>query len=559
MKQRATQVYTGCCDLLAVCGFKQASTPTTPRRSASHILAEDSGRNSHHSSSLFNCEFEWQLFIADQNDCELARNLLRHKDVFLVAKEGSVAMETACKYTTREARYSVLISVAVAMSVLTGWDKGSHPRHPWYKERLHNKFLKDSADKLKLSGALNSRRWLFLSKGVDDFRDGYPSSSDFAFNQPSKAASPVVHNSVSDSAGRKPRKRFTKDQVCFSKALPLQQARREYIAQIEYGLTQHPLALYPHLEEGVPPEWFEEIVDILDPEMRLKSASGSYKPEYEELEEEYSTPKEQQDALSVKSRDASSRQSAISEQSRQKNPYTWLTKKEESVKEKKNLRTKRRSTPALDGRVKQATKDFCDLVDYLGGEQCNVNESTIFDLFGSGYDAKSALSVPIHVVELNNVPAQLKMSVGFSPQPRPSKEFPSSYHKQQNQSQENTYCPSWVKSRYGAWYLDPKTWKKQKANEPLKDPEAEEWEQGIDAEKKLSKKDQDCLQLYGTVAFNEYIENKGYRKPEFLKDLPKTDAGELEDVVAREAGDAPSIITLYRSASLSAHEDSIIN
>uniref|UniRef100_A0A8B9G7L3 Uncharacterized protein n=1 Tax=Amazona collaria TaxID=241587 RepID=A0A8B9G7L3_9PSIT len=26
--------------------------------------------------------------------------------------------------------------------------------------------------------------------------------------------------------------------------------------------------------------------------------------------------------------------------------------------------------------------------------------------------------------------------------------------------------------RYGAWYLDPKTWRKQKANEPSKEPEA---------------------------------------------------------------------------------------
>uniref|UniRef100_A0A8C4VTL9 Uncharacterized protein n=1 Tax=Gopherus evgoodei TaxID=1825980 RepID=A0A8C4VTL9_9SAUR len=26
--------------------------------------------------------------------------------------------------------------------------------------------------------------------------------------------------------------------------------------------------------------------------------------------------------------------------------------------------------------------------------------------------------------------------------------------------------------RYGAWYLDPKTWRKQKVNEPLEDPKA---------------------------------------------------------------------------------------
>ena len=34
---------------------------------------------------------------------------------------------------------------------------------------------------------------------------------------------------------------------------------------------QHPLALYPHLEESMPPDVFEDVVDILDPEMNMAS------------------------------------------------------------------------------------------------------------------------------------------------------------------------------------------------------------------------------------------------------------------------------------------------
>lgn len=49
------------------------------------------------------------------------------------------------------------------------------------------------------------------------------------------------------------RGRFSKHQVCFSRQTPLQQQRRDHIDEIEYGLTQHPLALYPHLEESVDP------------------------------------------------------------------------------------------------------------------------------------------------------------------------------------------------------------------------------------------------------------------------------------------------------------------
>lgn len=75
--------------------------------------------------------------------------------------------------------------------------------------------------------------------------------------QSTKGPGPTIKNSSEDlSAVKQPavRKRFTKHQICFSRLTPLQQQRREHINQIEYGLTQHPLALYPHLEESVNPE-----------------------------------------------------------------------------------------------------------------------------------------------------------------------------------------------------------------------------------------------------------------------------------------------------------------
>ncbi|XP_075462827.1 protein FAM47E isoform X2 [Ascaphus truei] len=444
------------------------------------------------------------------------------------------------------------------MSVLAGCDSDSQPRHPWYKEKLQKKYLKESNHKLNFSGALNSRRWTFLQRGVDDFRDGYPFSSDTAYIKSHKGPAPVLQNAAdeTDPAEKKPRKRFTREQACFSKLLPLQQARREYIAEIEYGLTQHPLILYPHLEEGIPPELFEEIVGILDPEMRLRSALATSEAEDVEQEDELSTPqREQQEPRSVKSRDLSTRQSAISEESKPKNPYTWLFNKE-AVKEDKKAKIKHTLTPALDDSVKQVTKEFCEWVASLGGEECSVQESTIFSLFASGYDTKPALSVPIHVVELNNVPAELRMSVGFS---RPQTALRSSHttdHRQQ--SKESTYCPSWVKSRYGAWYLDPKTWKKLKINEPLTDPKAEETDKSMDLRIRLSQKDEELLELHGTIAFNDFIEKKGYRKPEFLvKIFSKKDVRGLENIITRDA-ESSLKNTMRCSASASTH-DSIIN
>lgn len=48
--------------------------------------------------------------------------------------------------------------------------------------------------------------------------------------------------------------RFTKEEVAYAKVSPLQQQRRDHINELEGGLLQHPLALYPHLEESIPPD-----------------------------------------------------------------------------------------------------------------------------------------------------------------------------------------------------------------------------------------------------------------------------------------------------------------
>uniref|UniRef100_A0A8C5LSI5 Protein FAM47E n=1 Tax=Leptobrachium leishanense TaxID=445787 RepID=A0A8C5LSI5_9ANUR len=392
-----------------------------------------------------------------------------------------------------------------------------------YKERLQTKHLKDSRNKLKLTAGLNSHNWIFMPKGLDDFRDGYPMCSETTFTSSRKGVFPGLQNATyeKDPAEENPRKKLTKEQTCFSKVLPRQQARREYISQIEYGLTQHPLALYPHLEEAVPPELFEEMVDVLDPEMRLKSASGSYKAEEEEDiedDDKFSTPhKEPQDVLSVKSMEASSRLSTLSGHSRQKNPYTWLSKKEESLKEEKKLKTNHNLAPALDESVKLATKEFCEWVTSLGGESGSVNESSIYSLFATDYDTRPALSVPIHVVELNNVPAELRKSVGMTAR---QSNLKNSRSKLLHQSEEITYHPRYVKSRYGAWYLDPKTWKKIKINEPLKDPNIEKLVKSTDSKNKISQKDEELLQLHGTMAFKEFTEKEGYRKPE-VESLPR--------------------------------------
>lgn len=62
------------------------------------------------------------------------------------------------------------------------------------------------------------------------------------------------------------------------------------------------------------------------------------------------------------------------------------------------------------------------------------------------------------------------------------------------------YEPSWMKFRYGAWYLKPKTWRKMKADDPLKDPKELQDDQMSEAKKKSNHMVSD-LSLYTHVHF----------------------------------------------------------
>ncbi|KAM9142462.1 protein FAM47E-like isoform 2-T3 [Pangshura tecta] len=365
-------------------------------------------------------------------------------------------------------------------------------------------------NKRKFSDSLNSQRWRFLKSGLDDFRNGFPPPSDNIIICGTKGPVPIVlRNRASDAsrmAQQKGRKKCTKTQVSPSKLSPLQKARRDHIAQTEHCLSQHPLALYSHLEESIPPELFKEVVGILDPEMRLNSEGG-----YEDCDLGSHTPQQGlYQPEDGKSKEACPRPSPLKESKGKNLQYTYLSKKEVAAREKEASLS---YVSPLDENVRRVTKEFCDWVDSLGGEKYKVDEATILSLFDTGYETKPVLSVPIHVVELNNVPAELRKYMGVSPPPTTVK------RPLQNRCRpclaKDPSQPKWEKIRYGAWYLEPKTWRKQRANEPLEDPNTT-----VDAVQNLrnqfSEKEAELMQLHGTHAFKEFLERKGYRKPEFL-------------------------------------------
>uniref|UniRef100_UPI00398F0A5A protein FAM47E isoform X2 n=1 Tax=Pristiophorus japonicus TaxID=55135 RepID=UPI00398F0A5A len=380
---------------------------------------------------------------------------------------------------------------------------------PWYKERLKTKCLKNNPN--LLNDALNGHRWRFLKNGLDDFRDGYPpqTQEDLTIIQSQKGTGPsplLMNITETFKPVQSVSKRLTKSQICFSKALPLQQAKREQMEEIEYGLSQHPLALYPHLEEGMPPELFEEIVGVLDPEMLLIDEE-TCREEPVEVKPKVRKPQKQEEVQSSKC-------SENSEESNHRNPYKWILFRG-AQKEDKKTKLKWDMSPRQDEEIEQITKAFCDWVASLGGENNNIEESTIMSLFASDYETQSALAMPIQVMELTNIPPELRMIVG-TPPPLPSVKIcrttdPKSIHQ------------NGIKYKYGAWYLDPKTWVKRRADEPLLDPSfvAEEDKLYLPegASDRFSLKDEEIRKLHATLSFMNFITLKGHRKPEFLQKL----------------------------------------
>ena len=52
------------------------------------------------------------------------------------------------------------------------------------------------------------------------------------------------------------------------------------------------------------------------------------------------------------------------------------------------------------------------------------------------------------------------------------------------QKMSGEYEPSWVKFKYGAWYLPPKTWEKRQWDDQLIDPKALKDQELSEAKKK---------------------------------------------------------------------------
>uniref|UniRef100_A0A9L0IXH8 Family with sequence similarity 47 member E n=1 Tax=Equus asinus TaxID=9793 RepID=A0A9L0IXH8_EQUAS len=119
----------------------------------------------------------------------------------------------------------------------------------------------------------------------------------------------------------------------------------------------------------------------------------------------------------------------------------------------------------------------------------NIDEEFVLRQFDVDYQSKPSYD-ELHAMRLNRVPLELKKSVGLD-KLQEAHIFQKLGYEQKLQKPQNPYKPKRVKMRYGAWYLNTKLWKKQRADEPLVDPKVSH--KGQDENFKKELQEQVCV------------------------------------------------------------------
>ncbi|XP_072480202.1 protein FAM47E isoform X2 [Notamacropus eugenii] len=376
-----------------------------------------------------------------------------------------------------------------------------HPYQRRYKEKLPSKCFRSSKKGLKSPDALNSQRWIFLKSEVDDFRKGrVPPYKDIITQQPKEPFFPLIYHKK-DLAVRKLQPKATGISELLSRLSVTQKIQRENANKIDYFLAQHPLALYPNLEESLPLEILKQVLKVLDPRKCLKD-------EWAYCEEGRELKRKPWDGM-MKTRECLPLESP--KPPPVKNPYRFFRGEEKIEVEEYSC------LPRLEEHIQRTAKEFCDWVSAFG-ESDKMDVATILKLFETSYECPKGYNI-LHLMELNQMPLELKQGVGLTTLQEMQYALQETDHERRMKRTKNPYKPDYVKFRYGAWYLHTKLWKKQRENEPLLDPKMEASSKHEKLKKHLQEKDATLMDLHGTVAFKEFIERKGYRMPTFLSRL----------------------------------------
>ncbi|XP_057628436.1 protein FAM47E [Chionomys nivalis] len=365
----------------------------------------------------------------------------------------------------------------------------------WHLETLPSKsFMKPK--RLRFPGPVNSRHWVFVREGLDDFRKGCP-----RHQHPKDVSLPRVHHRLPQATPKKKQNGLPEGAALLSK---LPQARKAFLECVEDRMALHPLALYPHLEEALPPELLLQVLEVLDPERNLEE-TWAYCRDTRKL---MKGP--------TKLEEKCSSQVCLPKKMPVSHSGQWL------CEEKPSKVNSLYQDSLLHDNVHRGVRDFCDWAKALGSSP--LEEEFILQQFDLDYHTRCSCAVWLRVC------VNLLQDKPFIDGRLSLREHGGCWNKPRSSGRASPHRPKQVKMRYGAWYLKTNLWKKQRADEPLVDPKISHKAQDANFEKHLQEQAELLAGLHGTVAFKDFILSRGYRMPRFLEKIYAVEKGRSANI-----------------------------
>ncbi|XP_062054623.1 protein FAM47E isoform X3 [Lepus europaeus] len=300
--------------------------------------------------------------------------------------------------------------------------------------------------------SLTSQSWVFARSRRDNVGQGCPQAGGRLTRGPSGSCLPRIH--------------------CMAPRPVRPQGEPGPPRVVEARRAPHPLALYENLGGAMPAELLLKVLHVLDPDRKLEDTWAYCEDAGKRAEE----PTKLLTKRSTKVPPGRPKETPVSHSGQ------WLY--EEKASEMDLLHA---DGALLQDNACKGVSDFCSWLAAMG--HLNIDEGFILKQFD--VDIRNRLSCDVlRVMRPNQVPLELCCRVGLSKLQEPGF-FQELDQKRKPHKAQNPHKPKWVKMRYGAWYLNTKLWRKQRADEPLVDPEVLRQAQDESSRRKL--REQVCV------------------------------------------------------------------
>ncbi|KAK1346938.1 hypothetical protein QTO34_000798 [Cnephaeus nilssonii] len=434
---------------------------------------------------------------------------------------------------------------------------------PWFKDRnrLPSCCFSRHKDSLgKCPTSMDSRRWVFVKEGVDDFRTGCPSPEDMITHGPREGFLPTIAHRIPRPPPKKIHRKPPKGADLGSKLSSAQRARKAFVLEVldpdreledtwaycegtkERTKThtqlceKHPEEVNLEAPQAVnlePPEAVNleppEAVNLEPPEavnLEPPEAVNLEPPEAVNLEPPEAVKLEPPEAVNVESPWKFNLKPPEAENQEPPEEVNLKPEGKDHVKSAKEClqsylfslfpeeETKEPCTTDIPKvpvyqNPRKTVREFFKWIDDNFGD-IGINEESIMKMFEIDFEGPLTHTT-VKIKKISQLPLNI----------RPCKQLDGLKQRKFSLQEDNwerklrkppdPYKPKREKIRYGAWYLDPKIWTKLVNDAPLPDPKVVRDKDYWSYRRHL---EPDIIdELYGPIAFKDFIVSKGYNMP----------------------------------------------